>query len=167
MSQETQHPKLSTLGQYLSFVLRGQTYSVPIENVIEINQVSHITPVPEAPHYINGVLNLRGKIIPIVNLGCKFGFDTIEFTNRTCIIVLETKDGIMGAIVDAVQDVLDIAPDLIEDSTNFSSKIAKDYIAGLAKVEDQVIILLNMNHVLSSQELELGKGSQQPTAKAV
>ena len=164
MNQDSSKNKLSSLGQYLSFVLRGQTYSVPIENVIEINQVSEITPVPEAPHYINGVLNLRGKIIPIVDLGRKFCFEQSEFTNRTCIIVLETSEGLMGAIVDAVKDVLDIPTEKIEDSTNFSSDIAKDYVAGLAKVDEQVIILLDINHVLAKEELSIGGNTMSAAA---
>ncbi|MBC86581.1 MAG: response regulator [Bdellovibrionaceae bacterium] len=165
MSDQVNENKLSQLNQYLSFELRNQIYAVPIENVIEINQVAEITPVPEAPHYINGVLNLRGKIIPIVDLGCKFGFSDAEFTNRSCIIVLETVNGMMGTIVDSVRDVIDIATDSIEDSSNFSSEIAKEYVAGLAKLEDMVCILLNLAKVLDKGELSVG-GSQQTAEQA-
>ncbi|MEZ4871834.1 MAG: chemotaxis protein CheW [Bdellovibrionales bacterium] len=159
MSEHVNESKLSQLNQYLSFELRNQDYAVPIENVIEINQVAEITPVPEAPHYINGVLNLRGKIIPIVDLGCKFGFDKAKFTNRSCIIVLETVNGLMGTIVDSVKDVVDIESSCIEDSANFSSEIAKEYVAGLAKLDKLVLILLNLNKVLSKSELGVGTDS--------
>ena len=116
-----------------------------------------ITSVPQTPGFVKGVINLRGKVIPVVDLRLKFGMKSTEYTERTCIIVVEItsngRDVLIGIVVDAVSEVLNIREDDIEDTPTFGARLNTGYILGMAKVEGAVKILLDINKVLSSDEI--------------
>jgi purine-binding chemotaxis protein CheW len=124
-------------GKYLTFVLSGEEYGIGILKVKEIIGIMAITTVPQTPAYMKGVINLRGKVIPIVDLRLKFGMEAIDYTEKTCIIVVEiTNRGqkvMIGVLVDSVSEVLNIKGGDIEDSPNFGSRLNTDYILGMAK----------------------------------
>ncbi len=118
-----------------------------------------ITTIPQTPDFVKGVINLRGKVIPVVDLRLRFGMDAIDYTKRTCIIVVEIEgqsDTVMiGIVVDAVSEVLNIKGEEIEDTPTFGTKLNTDYILGMAKMEGGVKILLDIDQVLSNEELNL------------
>ena len=140
------------MGKYLTFALGNEEYSVPVLKVREIIKIMDITAVPQVPHYVKGVVNLRGKVIPVVDLRLKFGFPAQEYTERTCIIVVEavlaTGPRMMGIIVDHVSEVLTVGADEIEPTPEFGEEIETDYMRGIAKVRGQVKILLDLDRVL-------------------
>lgn len=116
-----------------------------------------ITTVPQTPEFVKGVINLRGKVIPVVDLRLRFGMDSIDYTERTCIIVVEiegqTGTVMIGIVVDSVSEVLNIKGDDIEETPTFGTKLNTDYILGMAKVEGGVKILLDIDRVLSAEEI--------------
>ncbi len=146
-------------GKYLTFVLNEEEYGIGILKIKEIIGMMPITTVPQTPEFVKGVINLRGKVIPIVDLRARFGMDTIDYTERTCIIVVEIEGpaGMMmiGIVVDAVSEVLNIKGEEIEDTPTFGTKLNTDYILGMAKVEGGVKILLDIDQVLSAEEVAL------------
>lgn len=117
-----------------------------------------ITPVPQTPDYVKGVINLRGKVIPVVDLRLRFGMDAIEYTERTCTIVVEIASPVgtvqIGIVVDSVSEVLNIKGENIEDTPTFGTKLDTDYILGMAKMEEGVKILLDIDKVLSTEDVE-------------
>jgi len=144
-------------GKYLTFVLNEEEYGIGILKIKEIIGMMPITTVPQTPDFVKGVINLRGKVIPIVDLRARFGMDTIDYTERTCIIVVEI-DGpagmmMIGIVVDAVSEVLNIKGEDIEDTPTFGTKLNTDYILGMAKMEGGVKILLDIDQVLSAEEI--------------
>ena len=143
-------------GKYLTFTLAEEEYGIGILKVKEIIGMMAITTVPQTPEYMKGVINLRGKVIPVVDLRLKFGMEAIGYTERTCIIVVEiTGDGKkiqIGILVDSVSEVLNIKVGDIEDTPNFGSHLNTDYILGMAKTGGRVKILLDIDKVLSSEE---------------
>lgn len=140
---------LAEEGKYLTFALGNEEYGVEILQVREIIGLMEITAVPQVPEYIKGVINLRGKVIPVIDLRLKFCMEAIAYTGETCIIVLQIHDTIMGIIVDRVCEVLDIAEKNIEAPPNFGTKINTDFITGMGKVADSVKILLNMQKIMT------------------
>ncbi len=144
-------------GKYLTFVLNEEEYGIGILKIKEIIGMMPITTVPQTPEFVKGVINLRGKVIPIVDLRARFGMDTIDYTERTCIIVVEIEGpaGMMmiGIVVDAVSEVLNIKGDDIEDTPTFGTKLNTDYILGMAKMEGGVKILLDIDRVLTGDEI--------------
>ena len=145
-------------GKYLTFALGPEEYGLEILKVREIIGYMDITAVPQTPDYVKGVINLRGQVIPVIDLRAKFGMETAETTDQTCIIVVEiSQDGRKfntGIVVDHVQEVLDIAGDDIEDAPQFGSNVTTDFILGMGKIGDTVKILLDIDKVLASDELE-------------
>lgn len=141
-------------GKYLTFFLAGEEYGLEILKVQEIIGMMGVTPVPRTPKFIRGVINLRGKVIPIIELRTKFEMDTVDYTDETCIIVVQTHGLQMGIVVDKVSEVMDIPASDIEDSPSFGDEVRTDYILGIGKSEDRVKILLDIDKVLSSQELQ-------------
>ena len=141
-------------GKYLTFVLAKEGYGVPVLKVREIIKMMDITEVPQVPPHVKGVLNLRGKVIPVIDLRLKFGFPEVEATPRTCIIVVEValSSGrvMMGAIVDEVSEVLTIAAGEIEPTPEFGERVQTDYLQGVAKVKNTVKILLDLDRVLAT-----------------
>jgi purine-binding chemotaxis protein CheW len=144
-------------GKYLTFALANEEYGLEILKVREIIGYMEITAVPQTPHYIKGVINLRGQVIPVVDLRAKFGIETTDVTDETCIIVVEIARGDRnfntGIIVDHVQEVLDITGSAIEDTPQFGASVNTDFILGMAKVGDSVKILLDINRVLGDDVL--------------
>lgn len=139
-------------GKYLTFVLGNEEYGLDIVKVREIMGMMEITSVPKTPSHIKGVINLRGKVIPITDLRIKFGMPEIEYTRETCVIVVETYGELMGLIVDTVREVLNINLSDIEPAPHFGDKIDTEYILGMAKSGDRAKILLDIERVLGKRE---------------
>jgi purine-binding chemotaxis protein CheW len=150
-------PMLEKEGKYLTFALAHEEYGLEILKVREIIGYMDITAVPQTPPYVKGVINLRGQVIPVVDLRTKFGMETAEITEQTCIIVVEiTQTGRKfntGIIVDRVQEVLDISGRDIEEAPQFGGSVATDFILGMAKIGESVKILLDIDRVLSGTAL--------------
>jgi len=146
-------------GKYLTFSMAEEEYGIGILKVKEIIGMMAVTMVPQTPPYVKGVINLRGKIIPVVSLRRKFGLEEIDYTDRTCIIVVEVKTNtgnvLMGIVVDAVSEVLNIRNADIEDTPDFGSSLNTDFILGMAKTGNRVTILLDIDKVISAQEIEI------------
>jgi purine-binding chemotaxis protein CheW len=144
-------------GKYLTFVIGKEEFGVGVLKVREIMGIQDITAVPQTPPYLKGVINLRGKVIPVIDLRLKFGLPSIDYTQRTCIIVVQVKGDaaslLMGIIVDEVSEVITMTAGDIEDTPDFGASVATNYILGMAKIKDRVKILLDINEVLTSQEL--------------
>lgn len=143
-------------GKYLTFHLAEEGYGVEILKVHEIIGLMNITRVPRAPSFVRGVINLRGKVIPVIDLRLKFGMSGREFTARTCIIVVEIEIGksktTMGIIVDEVSEVVNVSVDQIEPPPSFGVAVDTDFILGMGKIADRVLILLDIDKVLSSKD---------------
>lgn len=146
---------LSREGKYLTFVLCGEEYGLEILKVREIIGIMGITPVPQTPTFIKGVINLRGKVIPVVDLRLKFGFQEAEYTKETCIIVVEVKDVLTGIIVDTVSEVLDISNDELETTPHLGDGVNTDIFIGVAKIKDKVKILLDLDKILGADEINI------------
>ena len=142
-------------GKYLTFVLDREEYGIEILKVREIIGMIDVTPVPQVPHYIKGVINLRGKVIPVADLRLKFGMDEKGYDEATCIIVLDVSGKQIGAIVDTVSEVLDVTGDQIEPTPDFGSKLDTEYILGMGKIGNNVKILLDIDKVLSFDEIHV------------
>ncbi len=144
-------------GKYLTFALASEEYGLEILKVREIIGYMDITAVPQTPDHVKGVINLRGQVIPVVDLRAKFGMDTTEVTEQTCIIVVEIAQNDRkfntGIVVDHVQEVLDIAADSIEPAPQFGSRVNTDFILGMGKIGDSVKILLDIDKVLTSDDI--------------
>ena len=143
--------------KYLTFQLAEEEYGLEILKVHEIIGLMNITHVPKMPDFVKGVINLRGKIIPVVDIRLKFGMDFNNYNERTCIIVVQiyAERGmiVMGIIVDKVLEVLDISPDQIEDTPVFGTNVNTEFILGVGKVGQRVVMLLDIDKVLSADEL--------------
>jgi purine-binding chemotaxis protein CheW len=141
-------------GKYLTFALSHEEYGLPVLKVREIIKMMDITTVPQVPTHVRGVINLRGKVIPVVDLRLKFGFASQEYTERTCIIVVQvaltTGPVMMGIIVDHVSEVLNITPEEIEQTPDFGEKVQTSYLKAIAKVKGKVKILLDLDRVLGA-----------------
>lgn len=141
-------------GKYLTFFLGREEYGLEILKVREIIGMMDITPVPRTPKFVRGVINLRGKVIPVVNLRTKFGMETIETNGETCIIVVQAEDIEMGIVVDRVSEVIDIPTSAIQPPPAFGNKgISISYLLGIGKTEETIKLLLNIDKVLSRAEL--------------
>ncbi|MFN8792602.1 MAG: chemotaxis protein CheW [Bdellovibrionales bacterium] len=145
-------------GRFLTFMLKDEFYGVPISKVREINQMMEITPVPMTPKFVEGVVNLRGKILPIVNLREKLSFERIPYNRETCIIVIETVVGQVGVVVDAVREVIDLKEDQTEVPPHMGGDTHMTFLSGLGKHEDKVIILLDVDLAFSDQEFAKSMG---------
>ncbi|MBU1707844.1 chemotaxis protein CheW [bacterium] len=143
----------SKAGKYLTFVLAGEEYGLEILKVREINGIMDITAVPHMPSYIKGVINLRGKVIPVIDLRLKFGIEEASYTAETCIIVVDVLGTLMGIVVDQVSEVLDVAGEDIEDPPSFGTSVNTDFILGMGKAKGSVKILLAIDKVLGDEEL--------------
>lgn len=150
-------------GKYLTFTLGKENYGVEILKVREIMGLIEITNVPQTPHYVRGIINLRGQVIPIMELRAKFDMEQVADTVQTCIIVVEIfseGDSFQaGLVVDSVSEVLDIKEEQIEDTPNFGVGINTDYIMGIGKFKSDVKILLDINKVINARELSWNQES--------
>lgn len=143
--------------QYLTFVLSSKTYAIGILGIKEIIEYGQLTEVPNMPDFIRGVINLRGAVVPVVDLSARFNKGATTVTRRTCIVILEVMSAneqqVIGVMVDAVNEVLEISPQDIEPAPSFGAKIRVDFIAGMGKIDGRFIILLDVDKVLSVDEL--------------
>ena len=144
-------------GKYLTFTLAEEEYGIGILKIKEIIGMLPITSVPQTPDFVKGVINLRGKVIPVIDLRLRFGIGEIDYTERTCIIVVEI-DGqagtvLIGIVVDSVSEVLNVKGDDIADTPTFGTKLNTEYILGMAKMEGGVKILLDIDRVLNTDEV--------------
>lgn len=144
-------------GKHLIFQLEKRDYGIPILTVNEIIGIMSITPIPKSPEYVKGIINLRGKIIPIMDLRLKFGMPEKEHTEETCIIIVNIryKDAIkqIGIVVDIVSEVVDIPSSEIEDPPEYGVGANQDCLSGIGKVKEQVVMLLNIEKVIYSEEV--------------
>jgi purine-binding chemotaxis protein CheW len=150
-------------GKYLTFALAKEEYGIGTLKIKEIIGMMPITSVPQTPKFVKGVINLRGKVIPVVDLRLRFGMESIDYTERTCIIVveIERQSGtvMIGIVVDSVSEVLYVKGEDIEDTPTFGTKLNTEYILGMAKLEGGVKILLDIDKVLSAEEIALLKNA--------
>ncbi len=146
-------------GKFLTFTLAKEEYGIGIRKIREIIGLMPITAIPEMPAYIKGVINLRGRVIPVVDLRQRFGMPKNDYTERTCIVVVEMKsaqiEATIGIVVDAVSEVINIKAEDIENAPAFGAGLKTDYILGMAKMGKSVKILLDIDRVLSSDETAL------------
>jgi purine-binding chemotaxis protein CheW len=146
-------------GKYLTFSLAGEEYGIGILKIREIIGMMPITAVPETPPYVKGVINLRGKVIPVIDLRLRFGMEEIGYTERTCIIVVEIRGAVgllpVGIVVDAVSEVLNIKVEDVEDTPSFGVRLNTEYILGMAKMGKGVKLLLDIDRVLRADDAEL------------
>ena len=146
-------------GKYLTFALAKEEYGIGILKIKEIIGIMPITAVPQTPEFVKGVINLRGKVIPALDLRQRFWMEAVDYTERTCIIVVEIpgEAGIfpIGVVVDSVSEVLNIKAEEVEDAPTFGTKLDTDYILGMAKMEEGVKILLDIDQVLSEDGIEI------------
>jgi len=145
--------------QYLTFMLGGEVFAIGILHIKEIIEYGQLTTVPMMPGFIRGVINLRGAVVPVVDLSSRFGGKRSEVTKRSCVVILELpvedETQVIGVVVDAVNEVLEIAPGEIEPPPAFGTRIRTDFIAGMGKVRDRFVIILNVDKVLSSEDMAL------------
>ncbi len=149
--------------QFLTFLLAGEEYGVDILRVQEIKGWNAATPIPNTPDYIRGVINLRGTIVPIVDLRRRFGLEPMEYGPMTVVIVLKVLHGdksrVMGVVVDAVSDVYNVQEDALKPAPDFGSVVNVDFVKGLATVEETMVIILDIDHLLNSGELAVMAGA--------
>lgn len=147
------------MDQFLTFILAGEEYGVDILRVREIKGWDRVTPIPNTPDYIRGVINLRGTIVPIIDLRDRFGLESVEYTPMTVVIMLkvesEDRERIMGIVVDAVSEVYNVAPENMKDPPDFGAVVRADFIRGLATVDEKMVIVLDIDHLLNSDELAI------------
>jgi purine-binding chemotaxis protein CheW len=152
-------PGQSHAGKYLTFALATEEYGLPVLKVREIIKVMPITAVPQVPPHVRGVINLRGKVIPVIDLRLKFGLPSQDDTDQTCIVVVQVETThqkrMMGLLVDGVSEVLNIAPQDMEEPPAFGEQIRTDYMRGVAKVKGTVKILLDIDKVLAGDDAGL------------
>lgn len=158
---ETEHNS-----QYLTFYLQGEMFGLNIRPIKEISEYGKITPVPMMPEYVRGVVNLRGNVVPVIDLPVRFGWDPSPLNKRTCIVIVEltsqqNRVTEMGIVIDSVSEVLDIAGSDIGAPPSFGAKVRTDFISGMGKAGEDFIVLLNADKVLSVEELaDLGDVSR-------
>lgn len=140
--------------QFVTFTIENEFYGVEILKVQEIVGMTKITTVPNMAHYVRGVINLRGKVVPVVDMRIKFGMEEREYDTITVILIVEVKGREVGMIVDTVSDVVDIPKQQIQDTPQFNATIDTNYISGIGNLNDMLIILLDVNRILSTDELE-------------
>lgn len=143
--------------QYLTFVLGREIFAINILNIKEIIEYGQLTEVPKMPAFIRGVINLRGAVVPVIDMAARFDKPAADITRKTCIVIIEVAHAggtqVVGIMVDAVNEVVDIEPGNIEPAPTFGANIRADFIEGMGKIEGKFIILLNVNKVLSVDEI--------------
>ena len=146
--EDTQH------GRYLTFNVSDEVYGIEIEYVTEIISMQQVTKIPEIADYIKGIINLRGKIIPVIDVRLKFKKDSIEYNDRTCIIVVDTQEIIVGLIVDQVSEVMTIDDEDVAPPPNSKTGIRNRYIKGIGKIEGEVKLLLDCKKLFDENETQ-------------
>jgi purine-binding chemotaxis protein CheW len=150
---------LAVAGKYLTFMLDKETYGLGILKVQEIIGMMPLTRMPKTPEFVRGIINLRGKVIPVIGLRVKFGMESREDTDRTCIVVVQVSGPqgtlTMGLLVDEVSEVLNVTQEQIEEPPTFGTAVDTHFILGMGKIGQKVVMLLDADKVLSGEELEL------------
>ena len=141
--------------QYIVFSINQQIFGIEILKIKEVLSYRKITPLPQVEGFVRGIINLRGAIIPVFDLREKFNLPAKEYTKFHVIIVVEISGRVMGVIVDEISDVMDILPEEFQTTENFPSNLRREYLKGVGKKQDEMIILLDMDRLLSPEELEL------------
>jgi purine-binding chemotaxis protein CheW len=156
--QGRHHKEQVNVAQYLSFTLDNEEYCVDILRVQEIRSWEPVSRIPNVPHYEKGVVNLRGSIVPIIDLREKLGIKFTDYTPLTVVVVLQTNDNnktrTMGVVVDSVSDVINLDKTKIQDAPDFGAKVSNEFINGLVSVNDRMVILLDVDKLLKLEELE-------------
>lgn len=140
-------------GKYLTFFTDNQLFGVPIADVVQIAGVQQITEIPEFPHYVKGIINLRGEIIPIMDMRLRLGKVEAVYTDRTCIIITNIKDYYMGLIVDQVEEVTDISDELIAPPPTVTGSSGESYLTGIGKLTNKVVLLMDTQKILYNEKL--------------
>jgi purine-binding chemotaxis protein CheW len=144
-------------GQFLAFTLGGEMFAMDIRSIKEVIQFVSLTEVPLVPDFIRGVINLRGSVVPVIDISVRFGRTVTEIGRRTCIVIVEVdyneESSVLGILVDSVSEVLEIGESEIEPAPSFGSSLRADFIAGVGKVNGKFIIILSVNRVLSVDEM--------------
>lgn len=157
------------LKQYLTFILDGEEYGVPILKVNGIQGWEKTTPIPNSPDFVKGIINLRGEIVPIIDLRRRFGLADLEYNQHTVVIVVrvedETKNRTVGLVVDAVADVYNIEPEAIHNTPEFGDKINNNFIRGLGMIEDKMVILLDIDNLVDWKKVASGEKQEQAFIK--
>jgi purine-binding chemotaxis protein CheW len=156
--------------QYLTFVLAGEVFAMGILAIKEIIEYAELTEVPMMPEYVRGVINLRGAVVPVIDLSVRFGKPSSPVTKRTCIVIIEVETHnerhVLGVVVDAVNAVLDIPASEVEPPPAFGASIRTDFIRGMGKGSGKFVILLDVNHVLAADEMDVLVDAQPAAAGA-
>lgn len=143
--------------QYLTFIVNAKMYAVNILDIKEIIEYGQITKVPRMPSFIRGVINLRGSVVPVIDLSARFGHTGADITRKSCVVIVEVEynneEHVLGILVDAVNAVLDIEQSQIEHAPSFGASIRNDFIYGMGKVNRNFVTILNVSHVLSMDEM--------------
>lgn len=151
--------------QFLTFRLGGESFSIEVSQVREILDRTEVTRVPQTPAYMLGVINLRGSVVPVIDLRQRFGMEAVERTRDSCIIVmelnLEGEQTVIGALADAVEEVLDMSRDEIEPPPRLGSRVNVDFIRGVGKRGEEFVMILDIDKIFSSEEVELFHSTQQ------
>lgn len=154
--QKKQHVA-EVIKQYLTFRIGNENYGLELSQTREIIEYSGITEVPLMPNFLRGVINLRGEVVPVIDLAVRLGRKSIEVQKRTCIIVVELlnneQNHVLGLLADSVSEVIEMNDENIEDAPSFGAKIRADFIQGIAKRDDEFVVLLDANNALSIREL--------------
>jgi purine-binding chemotaxis protein CheW len=154
--QKKHHP-IEVIKQYLTFRIGNENYGLELSQTREIIEYSGITEVPLMPNFLRGVINLRGDVVPVIDLAVRLGRKPIEVQKRTCIIVVELhsseQNHVLGLLADSVSEVIEMSDENIEDAPSFGANIRADFIQGIAKRDDEFVVLLDANNALSIREL--------------
>lgn len=146
-----------TINSYLSFNLDSVLFAINVSKVINIQEMTKITTVPQSPHYMKGVINLRGDVLPVVDMRIKFGLPEVEYTSSTCILVLEVtiekENVLLGAIVDSVQEVFELEDEQIQAPPNIGNKYKSEFIYGVTKMNNQFVMLIDIDVAFSSEDV--------------
>jgi purine-binding chemotaxis protein CheW len=160
--------KITEVRQYLTFKLESEIFALDVVKVREILDYTNITKVPQTPEFMRGVINLRGSVVPVVDMRLKFNMPSQERTVDTCIIVVEIRIDdeatILGALVDSVQEVFELEPAQIEPAPRIGTKLKTEFILGMGKRDDQFVIILDIDKVFSSEELDLAHSMRDESA---
>lgn len=156
-SRQKKAQSVEVIKQYLTFRIGNENYGLELSQTREIIEYSGITEVPLMPNFLRGVINLRGEVVPVIDLAVRLGRKSIEVQKRTCIIVVELQNSeqnhVLGLLADSVSEVIDMNDDNIEDAPSFGANIRADFIQGIAKRDDEFVVLLDANNALSIREL--------------
>ncbi len=158
-------PSITDTRQYLTFQLAEEIFGVDVSHVREILEFNTVTKVPKTPDYMRGVINLRGSVVPVLDMRLKFGMTMTEKTVNTCIIVVEVsfegETTIIGALVDSVDEVFELEPDRIEPAPRIGIQLKTEFIKGMGKRDDRFIIILDIDRVFSTEELAVAQGMEE------